>query len=294
MDLTMNAVWALPARRPGSPAGEDLALRRDGLRALDALQIVDPAAQISECEIGGVRCIDVLGPGNRATLIHAHGGGFRMGQPETWTGFASRLAVAVGMRVILPDYSLAPEAPFPGGLSDLADVYRAVAADSNGPILLGGDSAGGGLATGLALAARDAGGVAPSGLVLFSPWLDLTITAASYSTCAESDQAFSRDAAIEAAAHYLAGIAADDPLASPLMADSVVGLPPAWICASGSEVLIDDTIAFIARLAAARIRVESVIEPDLPHVWPLISPGSSDTAETLASAARFIRRCLAD
>ena len=87
------------------------------------------------------------------------------------------------VRVVLVDYALAPEHPFPAGLHDALHVYDAVRAEPSGlPILVGGDSAGGGLATSLVVAALAVDMPLPSGVTLFSPWLDLTVTADSYDT----------------------------------------------------------------------------------------------------------------
>ncbi|NGN70506.1 alpha/beta hydrolase, partial [Streptomyces sp. A7024] len=161
----------------------------------------------------------VVRPEALPPIVHLHGGGYRLGTAAGWVGFAGRLAAATGRRVIVPDYRLAPEHPFPAALHDAAAVWRAVAgrrADGAGPggagmdgaavdgagpagsgpggagpaPVLTGDSAGGGLVVALALALRD-GAVAappPARLALFSPLLDLRAEARSYRRNADRDQ----------------------------------------------------------------------------------------------------------
>lgn len=282
-----EAGWIVPELRTGVQADAALIERRTAMRALDAIQIIDPGAVVSAQTIAGVPCVVAEAPDAWATLVYTHGGGFRLGEPETWTGFASRLAMAAGLRVVVPGYRLAPEHPFPAALHDLVAVYRAL----EGPKLVGGDSAGGGLACSLALVAGEAG-VPAEGVMLLSPWLDLTVEAASYTDCAASDPAFSAEAAREAAAQYLAGADAGAPLASPLRQSSLAGFPPVWVAVGGGEVLRDDTLDFARRLACEGGTVTLSVEPALPHVWPILMPGHEATASAIAGMAAFAARVL--
>ena len=109
------------------------------------------------------------GPVPRPTVVHFHGGGYCIGSARTIRGWAAHLSARAGCRVVLPEYRLAPEHPYPAGLQDA----RAVLAAVEGPVVLSGDSAGGGLALALVLSTRDAGTAPPAGCILLSPWLDL-------------------------------------------------------------------------------------------------------------------------
>lgn len=284
----MRDQWGLPPDRRGRPASADLVERRRSLRALSDLQIVEPGATARARTIADVKCTEFAGRGSRGAMVYIHGGGFRMGDVEVWTGLASRLAVASGLRIILPDYGLAPEHPFPNALRELAAVYRAVCAETPSPIFVGGDSAGGGLACSLALNALAVGARRPSGAVLLSPWLDLTVSAESYSSNAATDHMFSRESAMEAAQHYLQGTSAHDVFASPLLAN-LTGFPPVLAFVSACEVLADDTLSLIGRLARKGVGVEAHIVPDMPHVWPMMVPGSQETAATIETVGRFVR-----
>ncbi|HTQ93081.1 MAG TPA: alpha/beta hydrolase fold domain-containing protein, partial [Streptosporangiaceae bacterium] len=108
-------------------------------------------------------------PALQPTVVHFHGGGYCIGSARTIRAWAAHLSAQTGCRVVLPEYRLAPEHPYPAGLQDA----RAVVAALEGPVVLSGDSAGGGLALALAVSLRDEGKPRPAGCILLSPWLDL-------------------------------------------------------------------------------------------------------------------------
>ena len=114
-----------------------------------------------------------------STFLYLHGGGYRLGEAAGWIPFAARLATATSARVVLVDYKLAPEHPFPAAIHDVVAAYDDVRAQGL-PVVVGGDSAGGGLAAALAVACVESGVEVPAGLVLLSPWLDLTVRAATF------------------------------------------------------------------------------------------------------------------
>lgn len=236
--------------------------------------------------IADVPCLVIERPGATVTVVHLHGGGYRLGSAAGWRGFAERLCEGTEARIVVPDYALAPERPYPAAIHDAAAVLEAVVAQAPGPVILSGDSAGGGLA--LAVASLLAGPTPIAGLILISPWLDLTLEAESYRRCAASDALFSHESATRSAQDYLQGSAPDDPLASPLFAD-VTGLPPVLVFASSDEVLCDDTLALTARLAQAKIRATLSIEPAMPHIWPVLLPNASASARALSAIAAFVR-----
>lgn len=283
---------SLPAVRTGQRADEGLLARRAQMAGLAASQIVDPAPRLHEANIAGIPVVEAVPAASTGFLLYAHGGGFRMGDAATWRGFASRLATASGLTVVVPDYGLAPENPFPNGLHDLAAVHHALQQATAGlPYFLGGDSAGGGLACALTHAIVAAGQPAPSGLVLFSPWLDLTVVADSYDRCRQADVAFTRETALECAAQYLQGYSGDDPLASPL-AGNVSRFPPTWIGVGGREVLLDDSLALARKLIAAGVAVDLRFEPAMLHVWPMLMPDAPETAAAFAAAGACLRRAV--
>src|SRR5690606_27470245 len=140
-------------------------------------------------------------------LLYFHGGGYVQGSSVSHRHLTSRLALAAKARVLSVDYALAPEAPFPAAVRDGVKAYLWLLDQGHAPqrIALGGDSAGGGLAVAVLLAARARGLPMPAGAALISPWTDLTCEARSYETQAALDPMITQPAIKEMAATYLAG-----------------------------------------------------------------------------------------
>jgi epsilon-lactone hydrolase len=269
----------LPPERPGHPAPPDLADRRAAIAAAVAAGVwrIDPAPGM--LEIDGVRCLRFSPPTQpRGTLLHIHGGAFRLGCPETLAAFAAALAAKCGVTVICPAYRLAPEYPFPAGLND---TFRVMMALGTKGLIVSGDSAGGGLAAGLAaLVPEDAPPLA--GLALLSPWLDLTVSAASYTTNAGRDPLFSSEAARAARTLYLQGLSPRNSFASPMFG-RLDGFPPTYINVGAGEVLAGDASAFHDRLAAAGVTSLLQVVDGMDHVAvtrDLALPGAAQTFET--------------
>ena len=279
----------LPPLRPGRAAPPDLVARREGIDATVRAVHAPEGWVIEPVEVGGVAATVCTPPGHRGALLHFHGGGYRLGSPGPWVALGNELAGRTSMQVVLPDYRLAPEHPFPAALHDAHAVYAALVGRSDEPVFVAGDSAGGGLAVALAVLARDVGMRAPAGLILLSPWVDLTVTAASYRRNAARDELFSFESAAEAAAAYLQELDPREPLASPLYAD-LAGLPPTAVFAGSHEVLVDDACSLVRALAAADVATELHVVPDVPHVWPFFIPDHDASRHALDDIGRFVRR----
>jgi acetyl esterase/lipase len=191
----------------------------------------------------------------------------------------------------VPAYRLAPEHPFPAAVEDAVAAYRRLVALGTPPgrVVLGGDSAGAGLALATLLSLRDAGDALPAGAVLFSPWTDLAATGATLASNDRSDVTFHGAAVARGARLYLGDTPATHPLASPLYAD-LHGLPPLFIQASDSEVLLDDSTRFAAKATAAGVAVSFTQRHGLPHAWQLFAPVLPEARAAIAEAATFIRR----
>jgi acetyl esterase/lipase len=247
-------------------------------------EMIEPGIAARDAEYGGVACFVSEPEEPVGTLLYFHGGGYRMGSPAAWANFASRLSAAAGLRVIVPDYRLAPEHPFPAAVEDALAAYVAVDETFGGPLLAGGDSAGGGLAASLALAAQQK----PDGLILISPWLDLAVSDPAYDN-RPADQYFPKASAQEAAELYLQGYPASDPLASPLLGE-FAGFPPTLMFASADECVVGDVLRLQAKLADARVFAEARVVPGMTHVWPVIAPALPESAAALAAIATFTQR----
>jgi len=284
-----------PDPHRGTPAPPELVARREATTAtLAALPLAEGVTATPDT-IGGVSVV-VLTPTDPglATLLYLHGGGFRLGSATAFQSYASHLTSAVGSRVVSVDYRLAPEHPYPAALDDALAVYSALLAEVEpARLVVGGDSAGGGLAAALLGRLAAAGLPQPAAAVLLSPWVDLRLDAESLRSNGPTDALFSLEAATEAGAQYRAGHPATDPLVSPVL-DDWIGRPPLLVHCSGAEVLRDDSrlLVDVARAAGVDTRLEEY--PDVPHVWHLGAPtGSTDALRALADIGSFVRAATA-
>jgi len=277
---------------PGSAPPPELVATRAQMAGMIAAYPRHPGVDISYQQYAHVRCLVITPPAVKGRVLYFHGGGFRLGSPEVVAGFTSHLAAEASCEMVIPFYSLAPEHPFPAALLEGEAVLQALLAEcpsAQSNVLIGGDSAGGGLAAVLARHYAEQ----LQGLWLLSPWLDLRVLAASYDSNAAFDPMFSRKSAQAAVALYLQGGAdPSDPDISPLLGD-LSKLPATQILVGSGEVLLDDALAFVNRLAAQRRAVALHVLPDMLHVEPTLRYDSPYTAEALALSASFLTaRCL--
>jgi acetyl esterase/lipase len=227
------------------------------------------------------------------TILYLHGGGYYFCSPETHRPITLALATGAEARAFVPDYRLAPEHRFPAALEDAVAAYRNLL--SNGTpaarMIIAGDSAGGGLALATLLSLRDAGDPLPAAAVLFSPWTDLAATGASLRANEKRDPMFWGGTVAQAARFYLGDTPPTNPLASPLYAE-LKGLPPLFIQASDSEVLLDDSARLVQKAARAGIAVSFRAWRKLPHVWQFFTPFLPEARQALAETADFIKRAV--
>jgi acetyl esterase/lipase len=202
-------------------------------------------------------------------LLYLHGGGHVIGSLKSHRHLVSRLAVAAGITAFHIDYRLAPEHPYPAALEDAVKAYKQILASGIAPgdIVVGGESAGGNLATALLLKARELGLPQPAGLYLLSPWLDMTTAGQSYQKVGARDPIITREGIEMVSAAYLGG-KPDNPLTSPVRADPT-GLPPVLIQVGSEEVLLSDSLTFADHAAMAGVEVKLHVWPEMPHAWPL-------------------------
>jgi phosphinothricin tripeptide acetyl hydrolase len=244
---------------------------REAYDGLGRLVPPDPGAVVSEAVLGGrpaldARPPDVAEPGR--TILYLHGGGYAIGSPVSHRSLATHLAVAASARVILLDYRLAPEHPFPAAVEDAVAAYRTLLDGGVAPsaLAIAGDSAGGGLTVATLLALRDAGLPMPACAVCLSPWADLTQSGATIETKADEDPMVRKIDLDSWADAYLGDHEPKDPLASPVFGD-LAGLPPLLVHVGSREVLLDDAQRLVARAREAGVDVTLHVGEELIHVW---------------------------
>ncbi|MDB5082010.1 MAG: hypothetical protein JWP00_3934 [Chloroflexi bacterium] len=214
-------------------------------------------------------------------LIWAHGGGFVVGHPTEHDNIALNFVRQADCVVISVDYRLAPENPFPAGIEDCYTALQWVAANASelgidaDRIAIGGYSAGGALAAGLALLARDRSG--PK-LVFQMPLCacldDRNITPSSYEIT--DGRVWSRAVSESAWNLYLPGVdrSTTSPYAAPARAADLAGLPPAYFGIGELDLMRDENIDYASRLLQAGVGVELHIFPGAFHGFELYSPDS--------------------
>ena len=222
------------------------------------------------------------------SLLYLHGGGYFACSPRSYRPVTSFFAQQ-GFRVVVPDYRLAPEHPFPAAVDDAEAVYTSLLSGGTeaGSIVLAGDSAGGGLALALLLRIRERGLPMPAGAALFSPLTDLATTGASITGNETRCAMFRGERIAMGAGFYLNGADPRTPLASPLYAD-LHGLPPLLVDVGADEVLLDDSTRLADRARAVGVDVALRVWPDVPHVWQLFHRFIPEGGESLAQAAGFL------
>jgi monoterpene epsilon-lactone hydrolase len=288
-----EAFKARMAAQPVAPPPGSLPELRDRIDAnMGKLPLAEgtTAHEVDEDGVAGILCTRLEDAGD-PTVVYFHGGGYRLGSALAWRSYGSHLANVCRARVLLVDYRLAPEDPYPAALDDAVAAYRWVLASGASPaqVVVAGDSAGGGLAAALLLAIKDRGLPLPAGGILLSPWADLTNTAASYRTKATSDTLFSKASATEASALYLGDHDPRDPLVSPVFGDWS-GMPPLLIQVGDTEVLIDDAASLASAAGDSGVEVSHRVYADMPHVWQVSYPAYPETVEAVEEMAAFIGR----
>lgn len=234
-------------------------------------------------------------------LVYLHGGGFVLGSAEMFSGDAERVAAEVGAVVVSVDYRLAPEHPFPTPLEDCytALTWTAESAAELGidpsRLAIGGESAGGGLAAGTALLARDRGGPALCFQFLGIPELDDRLDTPSMRAYVDTPL-WHRPAAEFSWDSYLggAGIRGTDvvsPYAAPARAEDLSGLPPAYVTTCQFDPLRDEGIDYAQRLAQAGVPTELVLYPGTFHGSGLVQDAAVTRRMTEAQIAA-LRRAL--
>ena len=242
--------------------------------------------------VHGVPVIVATGPeDNGDVVIYCHGGGFCVGSADSRRKLGGHLAKQLKASVIIMDYRLAPEHPFPAAIEDSVAVYQTLRAEMSPErrIVMAGDSAGGNLAIATALKLRELGAPSPAGIIAFSPWLDMETSGETIETKSGTDCLVNRGTLENMAAIYLAGASPTDPLANPLKAD-LAGLPPVYVNAGSSEVLLSDTTRFAEAAIASGVDVTVSVVEGMQHVFPVLAGRAPIVDDEIAKVANWYQQ----
>lgn len=286
----LEAVLKLLESKPAQP---DLSLEEQRAAAETAPRF--PLAEdvkYEEVDAGGVsgEWITTPGAADERVMFYLHGGGYVLCSINTHRELISRLSRAAGARVLAIDYRLAPENPFPAAVHDSVSSYRWLLSQGvePGQIVVGGDSAGGGLTVATLVALRDAEGPLPAAGFCISPWTDMECTGESLVTSTEGEGMIALDGILRMAKAYLGRADARTPLASPIYAN-LTGLPPLLIQVGGAEELLSDSTRLAERAEAAGVDVTLESWEDMFHVWHSFATMLPEGQQAIERIGEFVR-----
>ncbi|WP_294541872.1 alpha/beta hydrolase [uncultured Rhodoblastus sp.] len=289
----IEVVRALLGSKPRPVGWEE---RRARLDEVGAVWPVAGDVRLEKVDIGGIPAefSSVAGADCSGVLLFFHGGGYCSGSILSHRRMVSEASRACGLRTLAVGYRLAPEHPFPAAFEDAIAAWsflrqQGIVAKK---IVVGGDSAGGGLTLALLQHLRDAGEAAPACAWLASPWTDLTMSGDAMASKDAVDPLIHKAYLEELAQAYVpAGFDRKDPRISPLFAD-LRGLAPLLIQVGSDETLLSDSTRLAAAAGAAENAVTLEIWPRMIHAWPLWNARLEPGRRALAHVGDFARRWL--
>lgn len=239
--------------------------------------------EIGECKVD---CVTGYSASPKRIILYAHGGGYMIGSKSSYRGFAGRLSASTESDVYVVEYGLAPESPYPAAVDQLVDIFIILRAanDRSTPILIAGDSAGGGLALAVVAALKDRKQELPDGIICFSPWVDLT---EKREDCRD-DPLVSAEG-LDYMAETYAGSRKEEPYASPINAD-MVGFPPLMVFCGTREILLQDSRNLFEQANSFGVDVLYHEEPGLIHIWPVLVPESPEGKAVLKKCGNFVTK----
>ena len=266
------------------------------LRKLDEFiiknQKIPTGTEIRPVSAEGIAAEWVRAPAaqTQRAILYLHGGAFVMCSPATHRELAARLSASANAAVLVLDYRLAPEHPFPAAMQDAVSTYRWLLDKGyrEKHLAIGGDSAGGGLALQTLIALRDEENPLPAAAFFLSPVTDwVRFDGESYSTRADVDPLNTPEMCTFTASRYVGGNNPQIPLLSPANID-LSGLPPLCIHVGDSEVLLSDSVRFAERARACNVDVEFKIWPSMWHVFQTSARFVPEARQSIDEIGRFV------
>lgn len=246
---------------------------------------------IEAVDIDGMQAVSIrsLKADTDRVILHLHGGGYVTGSIPAYLMLCVPMSRTMGMRIVLPEYRLAPENVFPAALDDALKAFRWLLRQGYkaSDIILSGDSAGAGLCLATVLALRDAGEALPGAVLCLSPWADLTNSSDSHASNASSEVLLKTGMLDQWARYYAGEDGLRNPLVSPVFAD-FKGFPPLFIQVDSGEVLLDDSLAVEKAAREAGVDVELLLWDDLWHVWPVLGDLIPESRLAFEEMKRFL------
>ena len=229
---------------------------------------------------------------NQYVILYLHGGGYVAGSIAAYRDLVARISRVSKARILIIDYRLAPEYPFPAALEDAVVAYKwLISTEDIDPkkLIIAGDSAGGGLTLATLVKLRDEGISLPIAAVCLSPWTDLAGTGESIKTKVELDPFVTPENFEISVRAYLGATDSLNFLASPLYAN-LQGLPPLFIQVGTSELFLDDSVRFAERAKAAGVDVKLEIWSDMIHIFAFFAAFAPESRQGIEQIGEFIQK----
>jgi acetyl esterase/lipase len=244
----------------------------DQLRArfdASAFPVADDVAVVTD-RLGGLPVEILTAPGALVdhTVVYLHGGGYVLGSVTSHRRLAGELSRASGARVIVAEYPLAPEHPFPAAVDALTGLCEALLDNGCAPgrLAVAGDSAGGGLAVATLVNLRRRGRPLPAACATISAYVDLARTAPYDPELVAADPVVTPETVARTRDWYLGGVGVDHESADVARAD-LTGLPPILIQVGAAEILLGDSLLLADRARRDGVPVTLEVWPHMVHVW---------------------------
>lgn len=220
-------------------------------------------------------------------ILYCHGGGYSTGSTTYARTLTTKLAESTSMDVFCFNYRLAPEHPYPAAAEDAMKAWNYLMYLGYGArdVIVAGDSAGGNLALSLVLRLKSEQRILPRGMVLLSPWTDLTASGKSHISRENVDPVLDREYLARMTENYAAGQDLRDPFISPLFGD-MAGLPPTYIQVGDNEMLLSDSTNLHKKMVKANVSVKIDVYKGMWHVFQM-SPFKT-AYEAMEKNAEFI------
>lgn len=230
------------------------------------------------------------GADKRKVILYFHGGGYALGSPHTHRSMMGQIGKIAGYPVLLIDYRKIPTHPYPAALEDALLSYEWLLKHGYLPndIIIGGDSAGGGLAVASLLALKDKLQALPAACICLSPWLDLATDSNSAAKYADDDPLIRVYKMQKWGKIYANGHALENPYISPLKGD-LKGLPPLFVQVSNSEVLYEDSLQLKRKIEASKGQITLQEWDGLMHWWHIFWRLVPEAEEALEEVSLFVQ-----
>ena len=265
-------------------------------RSMESMAPPVPAdVRAEQVEVEGIHSEWVLAPDADPDrrILYLHGGTYTAGSPLTHRRLAADVGRAAACAVLVIDYRLAPEDPYPAALNDARAAYRWL--KRRGPtgrgearsLFIVGDAAGGGLALATMMRLRDAGDRQPNAAATISAWTDLALSGDSWKSRAELDPVLQRDVLVDSP--YAGSRDPRQPGISPLYGD-FRGLPPLLLQVGDHEVLLDDSVRVAEHAREAGVRVTLEVEPEAFHVYQYFAAMIPEGRDAIDRIGAFLKQ----